>query len=213
VNPGYICIWIALIISILLITGWKPLLAPDFNKKLSLFVIAIITLTLPFPLWWPSTEAVLQIHIAVVFLLAAAAIATFFQSVKWSTRSYLIASAVIIGTAWGLMHKMYSFDPIYHWLGPMWDAPLLAAVLSIMFSKSSVVQFSLIAWGSAIGGWLFSMLAGTRQQVLIGAWSWWDELALALLFAAALRVIIAAAAGIKNKISTYWPNNRRGGAA
>lgn len=213
-NPGFLSIWIALIIMILLLTGWKSLLAPDFNKKPSLLVIAIIAVCLPLPLWWPNISAAKwQIHASVVVLLAAAALALYFQAEKWSTRSYLITAAVIIGAAWGLMRKMYSFDPIYHWLGPMWDAPLLAALLSCMFSKSSVGQFTLIAWGSFIGSLIYCMLAGVSQQVLIGAWSWWDELALALLFAAVIRIVMAAAAGIKNKISAFWFNNRRGGTA
>lgn len=213
-TPGFLSVWIALIIMILLFTGWKSLLAPDFNKKPSLLVTAIIAACLPLPWWWPNISAAKwQIHASVAVLLATAALAGYFQAEKWSTRSYLITSAVIIGAAWGLIRKMYSFDPIYHWLGPMWDAPLMAALLSCMFSKNAVAQFALIVWGSVIGSLIYCMLASASQQVLIGSWSWWDELATALLIAAVLRIVMAAAADIKNKICAFWFSNRRGGSA
>ncbi|MBD2869636.1 YphA family membrane protein [Paenibacillus arenilitoris] len=196
-NPGFMSLWIMLIMIILLATGWKPYLAPDLSRPaMTLFGIVMLAL-LPVSAWWsPMRESMhVGIHVSVCFLLLAGLLA-FWGEEQWSYKSYLALCAIMIAVIWGFVRKIYSYDPVFYWLGPVWDAPLLAGVLCGAFSSSAKHQFGMLIWGAVLGEWLNTLLQARGYTAWIGTLSWWDgfwiAVATARLFAFALKLLRAA---------------------
>jgi hypothetical protein len=161
---------------ILIATGWKPYLAPDISRRtIVLLGILIIVLT-PFPIWLsPLSEYVqIKLHVSVCILLLASLL-TFKGSEEWSYKGYLALCALMIAVIWGCFRKMYSYDPVFCWIDPIWDAPITAGLLCGAFTSQTKQQFSMIIWGSVLGETLNAALQAGIYTVFIGSLSWWDS--------------------------------------
>ncbi len=76
---------------------------------------------------------------------------TYIDSEDWSYKGYLLLCAVMIAVIWGFIRKMYSYDPIFHWVDPSWDAPLLCGMFCGAFTSQVKHQFGMIVWGAVLG--------------------------------------------------------------
>lgn len=183
-NPGYMSLWIIVILIILMATGWKSFIAPDFSQRsIVLFGIGVIAL-LPFSIWWVPGNAYVhvELHAAAIVLLLAGLLALN-DSEEWSYKGYLLLCILMIMFIWGFLRKMYSYDPVFYWIDPLWDAPLLSGILSGAFTSNAKHQFGMIAWGAALGEVLNAILQGASYTTLIGSLYWWDSFWIAIVAA------------------------------
>lgn len=192
-NPGFMSIWIIIILLILMVTGWKPYLAPEVSRR-SLLVTAFgITVLLPFSLWWqPMPNLIpIELHAAVIVLLFSGLL-TLKGSEDWRYKGYLVLCAVMIAVIWGSLRKMYSFYPIFYWLDPQWDAPLFAGVLCSAFTSQVKHQFGIIVWAAALGEVLNALLQSGNYTAMIGTLTWWDSFWITLITARIFSFVLKA---------------------
>lgn len=175
-NPGYMSIWIMCIMFILIATGWKPYLAPDISRRTMILLGIIMVVLLPLSFWWsPLPEHVqAELHVSVCLLLVISLL-TCHGFEEWRYKGYLILCAIMIAVIWGFIRKMYSYDPVFYWIGPSWDAPLLGGLLCGAFSSRVKHQFGMIIWGAVLGETLNAFLQSGTYTALIGSLSWWDS--------------------------------------
>ncbi|HTG71516.1 MAG TPA: hypothetical protein VL921_19820, partial [Candidatus Udaeobacter sp.] len=158
-NPGYVSIWIIIIVFILITTGWKSYLAPDISRRTMAFLGIITVLLLNVSLWWSPfpPQIQVQLHVsACLFILAG--LMTYIDSEDWSYKGYLLLCAVMIAVIWGFIRKMYSYDPVFHWIDPRWDAPLLCGMFCGAFTSQVKQQFGMVVWGAVLGEMLNAVL-------------------------------------------------------
>nr|WP_156889583.1 hypothetical protein [Paenibacillus harenae] len=115
----------------------------------------------------------IEIHVSVCMLLIASLFA-FKGDEEWSYKGYLVLCTLMIAVIWGFVRKIYSFDPVFYWLGPNWDAPMLGGLLCGAFSASSKHQYAMIIWGAVLGECLNAMLQSHGYTAFVGSLSWWD---------------------------------------
>ncbi|WP_456238766.1 YphA family membrane protein [Paenibacillus alkaliterrae] len=187
-------IWIMVIMATLVATGWKPYVAPDISKRTIGLLGILIAVLLPSSIWWSPMPAVVQVqlHVTVCLLL----LSTFFLlrgSENWSYRGYLVLCAFMIAVIWGSIRKIYIYDPVFYWLDPSWDAPIIGGLLCGAFTSEAKHQFGLIIWGAVLGECLNAVLQSGAYTAQIGSLSWWDSfwiaIASARLFSLLLKLI------------------------
>ncbi|WP_054024358.1 hypothetical protein [Bacillus sp. FJAT-28004] len=190
-NPGYMSIWIMIIMFILIVTGWKPYLAPDISRRmLSLLGIAIIAL-LSVSFWLKPFQGHIQVelHISICLLLVVG-ILGFVNKEDWSYIGYLILCTLMLAVIWGFIRKMYSFDPVFHWFDPSWDAPLLCGIFCGAFTSNVKHQFGMIVWGAVLGETLNAALQVGAYTAHIGNLAWWDSFWIAMATAMLCRMLL-----------------------
>jgi len=193
-NPGYMSIWIMIILFILIATGWKPYLAPDISRRMmSLLGIAIIAL-LGVSFWWKPFQGYIQVelHMSVCLLLLIGVLA-FMNKEDWSYIGYLILCTIMIAVIWGFIRKMYSFDPVFHWINPNWDAPLLCGIFCGAFTSQVKHQFGMIVWGAVLGETLNAVLQFGAYTAHIGSLAWWDSFWIAMATAMMCSMLLKSA--------------------
>lgn len=193
VNPGYMSLLIMIMMLILIATGWKPYLAPDISRRTMVLLGILIIASMPLSIWWsPLSEFVqIKLHVSACLLLLASLL-TFKGSEEWSYKGYLVLCALMIAVIWGCVRKMYSYDPVFYWIDPIWDAPLMAGLLCGAFTSQTKHQFSMIIWGSVLGETLNTALQAGTYTVFIGSLSWWDGFWIAVATARLFSLILKA---------------------
>lgn len=178
-NPGYIAVWIAAIIVILLSTGWSSILLPGVQRRYVLVAGAVCLLLqavhaeaafLGKPFEWYGSVFPAAIALAVSLRGKNAA----------SLFGYLILCSFITGMIWGSVKQIYYADPVFYWIHPVWDAPLLAGLLAGAFTSKQREQFALLfgaaIWAEAVG----AMLSSIGYEAEFGSASWWDGFFIAI---------------------------------
>ncbi|MCA0754436.1 hypothetical protein KP806_05195 [Paenibacillus sp. N4] len=213
-NPGFISLWLLLIWLVLLATGWKPFLFPEVTRRRMLTYGLIGLLLLPTPIWLTAVlaGAHIELHAAVCVLLAAA-MAALLRFEGWSLRGYLALSAVMTAVVWGFVRKIYSYDPVFYWLDPNWDAPLAAGVLCGAFSSEVRHQGVILIWGAALSELLLALLHKDIPSVRIGSLSWWDGFLIAFSAARLISILVRGAKTAMSKAGTFFWHSRGGGSA
>lgn len=192
-NPGYMSIFIIIILFILIVTGWKPYLAPDINRRTMVFLGAVTSLLLSVPLWWMPSPEHIQVHLHVsVCLFMLAGLLAFKGPKEWSYYGYLILCTLMIAVIWGFIRKMYSYDPIFYWVDPSWDAPLLCGMFCGAFTFQVKHQFGMIVWGAMLGEMLNAVLQSGLYTAYIGSLSWWDSFWIAMAAARLFSLMLKA---------------------
>lgn len=205
-NPGYLSLWIIIIFSILTATGWKPYFTQDLNKRTIVFFGALILAIQFLPLWWaPEVQYFeFQIHVNAGLLMLAAFL-TIRGDEERSYKGYLILCALLIAAIWGLLRKMYSFDPVFYWIDPIWDAPLLGGVLCGAFASQAKHQFGMIVWGAVLGELLNAALQSHRHTAMIGSLAWWDSFWIAFASARLFSMLLKWLQFAMNKLQVlFW---------
>lgn len=181
-NPGYIAIWIIICAVILFSTGWKPLIAPGVNRRSFVLLLVAVIALLPFPLWssvmpqFPN----LELHAAVYLLLIAGGATLLRSKEEWSYKGYMLLCIAMIALIWGTIRRIYSVDPVFYWLEPTLDTPLLAGALVGAFASRTELQFGILIWGAALGEMINAVLQGSDLMARIGSVSWWDSFCMAM---------------------------------
>src|SRR5690606_9732452 len=138
-NAGYLSLWVICCAFILIMTGWKSVIAPGTNRRTMVLLLLLGAVLLPFPLWWAPVALLpyLQLHAAAGVLLTAGALALLRGDEEWSYKGYLLLSMLMIALIWGMVRKIYSFDPVFYMINPVWDAPLLGGLLCGAFTSNT----------------------------------------------------------------------------
>lgn len=180
-NAGFTAAWITLVFAILLSTGWRPLLFPDWKNRIPILWTVLILLLLLFPWSIPLTffSVSLQIHISVLALL----LLTFFLGArveKWRGKGYLALSALLIAFIWVAVHRLYSFDPSLHFINVQWDCALFVSVATTSFAMQAKHQLIILTWGTALGELIVNLGHFGTGDPIIGSLMWWDSLSIAI---------------------------------
>ena len=187
---GYWSALFLLVTSILLATGWKPLIAPDVKPGALAALCLVWTGMFALPLWWspPGAER-LDIHAAAV-LIAAIGVRELWRTEEEGSRIYLLFCAVMLGALWGSLRILYARDPMMHLFDPGLDAPIICGLLGGALASAVRQQFGLVAAGAFAG----ELWAGWKQEAVVsahvGSAEWRDGVCVAIAFAA-----LSAAAG------------------
>lgn len=203
--PGYMCVLLLLIVSILWATGWKDFLTPNVRTGWAAVITLMIAATLGFPLWFSPflSEPGIQIHASAWLLLGACAI-VLWRTAKEGQRGYLILCATMLAVVWGSARSLYSHEAMFYWIDPFWDTPVLAGLLCGAFTSDSRHQLVLVAWGAALGNFLEALLRTGSIQTRIGSWEWWDSVAIAVCSAIAVAILMRSGRSIVSRIGAAW---------
>jgi hypothetical protein len=183
-NAGFTVAWIAVVVVILLATGWQPLLCPGCRSRFVIIGGLGLMLLLPFPLLLPIIvhHMTVHIHVSVVLLLLMSAY-VWLKMDGWSVKSYTAVSALLIAFIWFALRRLYMFDPAFHLFDHSLDMALLAAVLTALFTADPRQQLVILAGGVVAGELMGIYSASESTAGIIGSLAWWDSFALG--FAAA----------------------------
>ncbi len=186
-NDGFITLWIAVVLGILLLTGWKSYIVPGISSSKAMVIGAIVVATMPFPIqyYWGASRIYVHIAVLLLFLLS---LWTLVQHAESPENACYLASAFVIAAAvWCLLKKMYGADPVFYWLDPRWDGAIIIAILSVCFTKNAASQYAFLLASAALGEWLYAALTSASPVFKAGGLAWWDSLAVAILLGAILR--------------------------
>ncbi|QNK55384.1 hypothetical protein [Paenibacillus sp. PAMC21692] len=179
--PGYVTIWLSIIIVILFATGWKPYLAPRLGT-LGVIVLGIaVAIAAYTEYWWsPFSESLptVRIHVIVAVLLAGSLLALANNANK-GQRSYLMLCALMLSIIWGSIRSLYTHDPILYWLEPAWNASLFCGLLCPLFTLNIRYQCGALLWGSVLGEIICAWLDHGVYKAAVGSIQWWDSLSIA----------------------------------
>lgn len=211
-NAGYLSLWVVFSVFILIVTGWKPIIAPGVNRRTMMLFVVFGAALLPFSLWWTpiSQLPALQVHAAIGVLLVFGAAALLTGDGEWSYKGYLVLSMLMIAAIWGMARKMYSYDPVFYVLDPMWDAPLLGGFLCGAFTSSTKQQFGILAWGAVLGEVLYAIMDSGAYLVSIGSFAWWDSFWIAAVAAFGFSMLAKALRVLLQKLGGLLPNMKDG---
>ncbi|WP_444939710.1 YphA family membrane protein [Paenibacillus harenae] len=165
------------------------------------------------PLWihfrMRAGEILIHSHAAILLLLIAG-IVTAKDDEGWNNKLYLALCGGIVGLIWGLIRKLYSYDPVFYWLGPSWDAPLLGGVLCGLFTSNGKQQFGIIVWGAVLGEFVYAILYKGAVVTSIGTVAWWDGFLASLAAARIASLAHRAVRTTGSKISVFLLNDKGG---
>jgi hypothetical protein len=194
VNAGYMSFWIMSILFVLIATGWKPYVAPDVGQGSLRILIGIGMLGLfNVPLWWMPSPAYLQVMLhASVVLLVLFSLHAFTDARNWGSIGYLLLCALMVAVIWGFVRKIYSYDPVFYWISPSWDAPILAGMFCGAFTAQFKQQCALVIWGAVLGETLNTILQAGGYVGQIGSLSWWDSFWISIAAARMISLLLKA---------------------
>ncbi|MHA6483870.1 YphA family membrane protein [Paenibacillus sp. strain BS8-2] len=183
-NPGYITVWMVLIIIILFATGWKPYLAPRVKAPTMFLLFIATTITLFVDYWWllPADLPAAAIHSGTALWLVASLIAWVDNS-NSGERGYLFICVLMLAIIWGSIRSLFAQDPVLYWIEPSWNAPLLCGLLSCMFTTNIRYQAASLLWSAVLGDVISAWLDKRISPLQIGSASWWDSLCIAIAVA------------------------------
>jgi len=194
-NAGFVALWIAVIAFVLMATGWQEQLAPDVKTRKLASLSAVVILMLPAPLWLTLNvhDAQIVIHGAVLVLLLAGAVSVLSQ-ISVSQALYVVSCVLLLSFLWGMIRKIYSMDPVFFMLDPVWDGPLACGLLAGLLVMNTKEQFAIVVWCSVLAEVMNASLQSSGYSGMIGSAWWWDGFIIAL---AAARVVGLLIKGVK----------------
>lgn len=208
-NPGFLSLWIITMLLILITTGWGQYVWMNIDRRKLAFVSCCCLLLQP--LHWRFDVSVMgiELHVSIIVALIAALLAMKGQLV-WDSVFYLLLCAALTGMIWGCIQKMYSADPVFYWIDPIWDAPLVAGLLVAIFSIKAHYQFTVLLLSAAAAELVNAALQSGRHIADIGSLSWWDGLWIAFAFARMASVLFQMLRMLGNRVSAITWRNKGG---
>jgi hypothetical protein len=172
-NDGYLSYLLMLISAILLVSGWKNILAREVKaQELIIFFTAwIIGLTFVIPI---TASGMLQgVYVALMLLLMRTLCRT-----SRGEGSYLAAAGVLIGMVGYFVHVLYESDPVLILYDPTIDIALVCGVLAWTVTRdvslqASVITISLLILDIAAAWQTGSTMTTFRLGDLAFQDSWW----------------------------------------
>ncbi|WP_138753479.1 YphA family membrane protein [Paenibacillus sinopodophylli] len=195
-NAGYMMLWILMITMVLMATGWKEQIVPDVSWRKVVLFGAAMALSFISSQWFSPFKGIIQldIHVSIFLMLTFAALSLYEGKSRGSYIGYLLLCILMVSVIWGIVRRMYSYDPVFYWIDPSWDAPLLAGLFCGAFVSQAKQQFAMIAWGAVLGETIYAAMLHWSSTTYIGQLNWWDSFWLAL---AAARVFSLLLKGIR----------------
>ncbi|WP_127530774.1 hypothetical protein [Paenibacillus kobensis] len=187
-NAGFVAIWLITIVIILLVTGWRELVADQVKPSSMTLLIVGCVLLWPFYVtlhreWLPPAGG--TVSLSACWLTVWAIAAVLFNRPKGSLqRFYMIVAALLSSLMGGWLRLLYMNDPVLIIGHSSLDAAILtgaAAALSAPIQSQSL--FAVVTIASVLQplvmGWFAPAVAW--RPVEIGSLAWWDGYMAALL--------------------------------
>ncbi len=194
-NPGYISLWFFTSLAVLMLTGWREIILPDVSRRVIAWLSLVLIGLFLVPIWWTpfSMQYPLHISAAVAVCMLACVIGLLGGTEEISYKGYLLLCVLMVALVWGMVRKIYHYDPVLFMLHPQWDAPLLSGLLCGAFTARMKHQLSILAWGAVLGEGITVWLKLHQQEVWVGSLSWWDSFSIsaaaAFMFSLLLRLV------------------------
>ncbi|RXZ76883.1 hypothetical protein EBB07_31770 [Paenibacillaceae bacterium] len=177
-NEGYIAIWIIVVASVLMATGWRTMVTGNLSlRELMVFgtgALALYGIPIPIGSLAIGLSALWAVLWAVTLLIQSQ---NGYKAVNLFTGSILLAVVLF----W--IRQMYLLDPVFIIVHPQFDAALAAGLCTGLMALRIKEQFILLVLAFAGAEAFLQLLHGTTGQVQIGGAAWWDNLLFALLCA------------------------------
>lgn len=213
-NPGYIALWIIAVAVILICTGWEELVCPGIRKRYALFAAAACFALQPVHVqaeWDGISVSFGGSVLAAAAAVAVAASAGERRKPAAGRAGYLLLCSFIAGMIWGSIKQIYYADPVFYWIHPVWDGPLLAGVLAVAFASKPGQQYLMLflaaCWAEAIG----AVLTAVGYKASLGSYAWWDGLLIAAAAARIVTLLFYAAKTVAVKLPVYAAGSKRNG--
>nr|WP_139230830.1 hypothetical protein [Paenibacillus catalpae] len=197
---------------ILMTTGWSDFVGLSVkNRKWVLLALAICAALQLIE----ETFQIGAVHIHVfagTILLMVISLLAMRGPLVWDSRGYLLICALLAGMIWGSVRKMYSVDPVFFWLDPLLDGPIVAGVLASAFSTKGQHQFTVLLFAGAAAELVHALLQKGVYEASIGSLQWWDSLWIAFAAARIISLLfLTVRTGVVRFIAIPWRN--KGGSS
>ncbi|ACT01042.1 hypothetical protein Pjdr2_2387 [Paenibacillus sp. JDR-2] len=212
VNAGYISIWIMLMAFILITTGWSDFVGLTIKHKRWLFIAFAVCAALQ-PIQETFRLGTIQLHVfAGTVLLMLISLLAMRGPLVWDSRGYLLICALLAGMIWGSLRKMYSVDPVFFWLDPLLDGPVVAGVLAAAFSSKGQHQLTVLLYAGAAAELVHALLQHGVYEASVGSLQWWDSIWIAFVAARLISLLfLLVRTGVTRFIAIPWRN--KGGSS
>ncbi|MCM3627433.1 hypothetical protein M3194_08650 [Paenibacillus glycanilyticus] len=197
---------------ILITTGWSNLVGLSVKNRKWVFLALAVCAALQ-PIKETFHIGQVQIHVfAGTILLMLITLLAMRGPLVWDSRGYLLICALLAGMIWGSVRKMYSVDPVFFWLDPFLDGPVVAGVLASAFSTKGQHQFTVLLFAGAAAELVHALLQRGVYEASIGSLQWWDSLWIAFATARVISLLFQAVrTGVVRFIAIPWRN--KGGSS
>ncbi|WP_336786788.1 YphA family membrane protein [Paenibacillus sp. MMO-177] len=211
-NAGYISIWIMLMVYILMTTGWSDFVGLAVNRKKWVLIAMAVCAVLQ-PIQETFRLGSIQIHVfAGTILLMLISLLAMRGPLVWDSRGYLLICALLAGMIWGSVRKMYSVDPVFFWLDPLLDGPVVAGLLAAAFSSKGQHQLTVLLYAGAAAELVHALLQRGVYEASVGSLQWWDSIWIAFVAARLISLLfLVVRTGLARFIAIPWRN--KGGSS
>ncbi|TYP77783.1 YphA family membrane protein [Paenibacillus methanolicus] len=177
-NGGITAMWLLAMGGILYLTGWQRQVADDVPGWKIVVVLAGIVLLHHYriPIGWRGIVVYGSAAWAMVCALVALAAS---RSVTQSLFASLCA--LLSGTVWLWVRYMYESDPVFVFLRPELDGPVLAGFLAGMLTETIGMHLFVVTAAAAIAPMAAFYLPAAAARIEIGSLVWWDGMAVSLV--------------------------------
>lgn len=177
-NGGITAMWLLTMGGILYVTGWQKQVADQVPAWKALIVLAGIGLLQHerIPIGWKGIE----LHGSVAWLMVCAVIALA-ASRSIAQSLFTTLCALLSGTVWLWVRYMYESDPVFVFLRPELDGPVLAGFLAGMLTETIGMHLFVVVIAAAIAPLAALYVPAATGRIEIGTLVWWDGTAVALV--------------------------------
>ncbi|GEM_PF-593978 len=205
-NNGYWVAIVSIVVTILLLTGWRRLLLGNIPRWIILLFVAGCAAS--GWLIWEAGEAVVQANVAWLLLwgLVAAAVAA-----KEPGASYLAFGCVLVVILWFWSGRLYAADPAIVLYKPEWDGPLLAGFAAGFLAPRFRDQFAILACALPTADLLLSI--SLSKTIMMGGAAWWDRFVAAAVTARLTAAVLWLIASGCSRASAHLFKNEGGRAS
>ncbi|WP_219836515.1 hypothetical protein [Paenibacillus sp. R14(2021)] len=202
-NDGFVAIWLFLMAAILFFTGWREQVCGSTSARMIGYFLGGIMLLHVVKLefgndWVVTGSAGLAVGTALVLLMATR---------QMGSILFVLFSSLLTGFMWMWMHYIYSMDPVFIVLHPVWDGPILAGLFAGLLADRFRSQFVIAVLGAVMSVSDYYLGQPSHAETLqIGSLAWWDGLVIALTAAR----LTGNVKGWLKRRAMDWMDNRSG---
>ncbi len=199
-------------VYILMTTGWSDFVGLAVNRKKWVLIAMAVCAVLQ-PIQETFRLGSIQIHVfAGTILLMLISLLAMRGPLVWDSRGYLLICALLAGMIWGSVRKMYSVDPVFFWLDPLLDGPVVAGLLAAAFSSKGQHQLTVLLYAGAAAELVHALLQRGVYEASVGSLQWWDSIWIAFVAARLISLLfLVVRTGLARFIAIPWRN--KGGSS
>lgn len=199
-------------VYILMTTGWSDFVGLAVKRKKWVLIAMAVCAVLQ-PIQETFRLGSIQIHVfAGTILLMLISLLAMRGPLVWDSRGYLLICALLAGMIWGSVRKMYSVDPVFFWLDPLLDGPVVAGLLAAAFSSKGQHQLTVLLYAGAAAELVHALLQRGVYEASVGSLQWWDSIWIAFVAARLISLLfLVVRTGLARFIAIPWRN--KGGSS